>query len=460
MSLKTTQLGVATSITSNDIIHIVDVEDILPTGMSASGTNKKITATNLAASLLTVGGYAAATHTHSSVTTSAVGFMSIADKNKLDGVASAANNYTHPTNDGNLHVPATGTDNNGKVLTAGATAGSLSWATYTGTVGATGAVGATGTVGATGAVGATGIGTVGATGVGATGITGATGAVGATGATGAVGATGATGIGATGATGAVGATGVNAYLTTGSITVNNFSGACAVFFPRNRLDDDVLTTPNLEWSVNSSNNIEIIYYDKSWLPGMLGSYYGDHFKKLRVGDAVIFYAANSCSENCAKVVSNVPYYIQPGSNARIGGILTITRPAPGAGTIPSGAIIRNNGQIYFVTLGSASQNVRTACYSVTNSSSKYAIVLNFENDIAELNNFPVYGAIQLTTNYGTWGATSYNPPSFTAENILDAQGAVFNSYDNDAYAITPRSTMFRIDTVNPRYGMISILRMS
>ena len=37
--------------------------------------------------------------------------------------------YTHPTNDGNLHVPATGTTNNGKVLAAGATAGSIAWKT-------------------------------------------------------------------------------------------------------------------------------------------------------------------------------------------------------------------------------------------------------------------------------------------------------------------------------------------
>jgi hypothetical protein len=35
--------------------------------------------------------------------------------------------YSHPTGDGNLHVPATGTTNNTKVLKAGATAGSLSW---------------------------------------------------------------------------------------------------------------------------------------------------------------------------------------------------------------------------------------------------------------------------------------------------------------------------------------------
>lgn len=35
--------------------------------------------------------------------------------------------YIHPTTDGNLHVPATSTTNEGKVLTAGATAGSIAW---------------------------------------------------------------------------------------------------------------------------------------------------------------------------------------------------------------------------------------------------------------------------------------------------------------------------------------------
>jgi hypothetical protein len=47
--------------------------------------------------------------------------------NKLNGIEAGANNYSHPTGDGNLHVPATGTSNNNKVLKAGATAGSLSW---------------------------------------------------------------------------------------------------------------------------------------------------------------------------------------------------------------------------------------------------------------------------------------------------------------------------------------------
>ncbi|MDA3943721.1 MAG: head fiber protein [Bacteroidetes bacterium] len=48
-------------------------------------------------------------------------------KNKLDGIEAGANNYVHPTSDGNKHVPATGTTNNTKVLKAGATAGSFSW---------------------------------------------------------------------------------------------------------------------------------------------------------------------------------------------------------------------------------------------------------------------------------------------------------------------------------------------
>lgn len=66
------------------------------------------------------------------VAAGAAGFMTGADKTKLDGVATGATNYVHPTGDGNLHVPATGTTNNGKVLTAGSTAGSLSWSTSSG----------------------------------------------------------------------------------------------------------------------------------------------------------------------------------------------------------------------------------------------------------------------------------------------------------------------------------------
>ena len=45
--------------------------------------------------------------------------------NSLTGSAAV---YVHPTGDGNLHVPATGTTNNNKVLKAGAVAGTLNWA--------------------------------------------------------------------------------------------------------------------------------------------------------------------------------------------------------------------------------------------------------------------------------------------------------------------------------------------
>lgn len=50
-----------------------------------------------------------------------------AEKTKLAGL----NNFVHPTTDGNKHVPATGTTNNGKALIAGATAGAFSWQTLT-----------------------------------------------------------------------------------------------------------------------------------------------------------------------------------------------------------------------------------------------------------------------------------------------------------------------------------------
>lgn len=46
-----------------------------------------------------------------------------AEKQKLAGLT----NYMHPTSDGNKHVPANGTTNAGKVLTAGSAAGVYTW---------------------------------------------------------------------------------------------------------------------------------------------------------------------------------------------------------------------------------------------------------------------------------------------------------------------------------------------
>lgn len=52
--------------------------------------------------------------TYSDATTSAHGLMTAADKKKLDGIATGANNYSHPTNSGNKHIPAGGSS--GQIL--------------------------------------------------------------------------------------------------------------------------------------------------------------------------------------------------------------------------------------------------------------------------------------------------------------------------------------------------------
>jgi hypothetical protein len=49
----------------------------------------------------------------------------------LSGAGTAGSHLVHSTSDGDLHVPATSTTHNGQVLTAGATAGALSWQTPT-----------------------------------------------------------------------------------------------------------------------------------------------------------------------------------------------------------------------------------------------------------------------------------------------------------------------------------------
>ena len=52
--------------------------------------------------------------TYSTATTSANGLMSSTDKSKLDGIASGANAYTHPTTSGNKHIPSGGSS--GQIL--------------------------------------------------------------------------------------------------------------------------------------------------------------------------------------------------------------------------------------------------------------------------------------------------------------------------------------------------------
>ena len=52
--------------------------------------------------------------TYSNATTSTAGLMSATDKSKLDGIATNANNYTHPTSSGNKHIPSGGSS--GQIL--------------------------------------------------------------------------------------------------------------------------------------------------------------------------------------------------------------------------------------------------------------------------------------------------------------------------------------------------------
>ena len=52
--------------------------------------------------------------TYSQATAEADGLMSAEDKEKLDGIAEGANNYTHPTTAGNKHIPTGGSS--GKIL--------------------------------------------------------------------------------------------------------------------------------------------------------------------------------------------------------------------------------------------------------------------------------------------------------------------------------------------------------
>ena len=52
--------------------------------------------------------------TYGNASTSSSGLMSAADKKKLDGIATNANNYVHPTTSGNKHIPAGGSS--GQIL--------------------------------------------------------------------------------------------------------------------------------------------------------------------------------------------------------------------------------------------------------------------------------------------------------------------------------------------------------
>lgn len=68
--------------------------------------------------------------TYSTATTTTSGLMSSSDKSKLDGIASGANKYVHPTSAGNKHIPSGGAS--GQILKWNAN-GTATWASETNT---------------------------------------------------------------------------------------------------------------------------------------------------------------------------------------------------------------------------------------------------------------------------------------------------------------------------------------
>ncbi len=68
--------------------------------------------------------FASSSHTHAVAARNAPGLMSADDKKKLDGIAASANNYSHPTGNGNNHIPSGGSS--GQILRWSA-AGTAAW---------------------------------------------------------------------------------------------------------------------------------------------------------------------------------------------------------------------------------------------------------------------------------------------------------------------------------------------
>ena len=133
--LKVKDAGIQTKHIGNDQVTYAKMQDVAALSVIGNNTNTSATPTAIAIDDLKDNISNATAHTSdadsdgTNDTGGTDGLMSAEDKTKLDGIEASANNYSHPTGDGNLHVPATGTTNDGKVLTAGSTEGSLSWTT-------------------------------------------------------------------------------------------------------------------------------------------------------------------------------------------------------------------------------------------------------------------------------------------------------------------------------------------
>lgn len=82
--------------------------------ITVDGTGHVSAATAVTKADITGLGIPGSNTTYNAATTTAAGLMTAADKVKLNGIATNANNYTHPTSSGNKHIPSGGSS--GKVL--------------------------------------------------------------------------------------------------------------------------------------------------------------------------------------------------------------------------------------------------------------------------------------------------------------------------------------------------------
>lgn len=109
-NVKISQLPVASPLAGDVLFEVVQgsinkkatlnaIQDGL-TGKSSVGHLHAIA--DVAGLQTALGGKAATSHSHNDATTSASGFMSAADKTKLDGVAAGANAYVHPNHSGDV----------------------------------------------------------------------------------------------------------------------------------------------------------------------------------------------------------------------------------------------------------------------------------------------------------------------------------------------------------------------
>ena len=96
----------STNPVQNKIIYAALAEKVdTNTTYSISKSGSTVTLTGSDGSTST---FTDANTTYNAATTSAAGLMSAADKTKLDGIATGANKYSHPTSSGNKHIPSGG----------------------------------------------------------------------------------------------------------------------------------------------------------------------------------------------------------------------------------------------------------------------------------------------------------------------------------------------------------------